>query len=95
MKQADVSQVSVENVHQYSVIAESVEYVILALTRYKIVERLYLKRSNEPNTRLRYELTELYTCILRFLINAQRFYGKSAARKPFFQIICRKPTVSG
>ena len=90
-----MSQVSVENVHQYSVIAEGVEYVVLALTRYKIVERLYLKRSNESTTRLRNELTELYTCILRFLIKAQRFYGKSAARKPFFQIVFWEPTGSG
>ena len=90
-----MSQVSVENVHQYSVIAEGVEYITLALTRYKIVERVYLTRSNESATPLKNELTELYTCILRFLIKAQRFYGKSTARKPFLQILLQKPTGSG
>ena len=52
MKHADVAQVSVENVNQYSVVAEGVEYVTLALMRYNIVERLYLKRSNESITLL-------------------------------------------
>ena len=87
MKQADVAQVSVENVHQYLVIAEGVEYVTLALTHHKIVERLYLKRSNQSTTALRNGLTELYTFILRFLIKAQRFYEKSTARKPCLQIV--------
>ena len=77
-----MAQVSVESVNQYSVIAEGVEYITLALTRYNIVERLYLRRSNESTTCLRNGLTELYTCILRFLIIAQRFYERSTARKP-------------
>ena len=78
-----MAQVSVENVHQYSIIAEGVEYITLALTRYKIVERLYFRRSNESTTCLRNGLTELYNCILRFLIKAQRFYEKRTARKSY------------
>ena len=93
--QADVTQVSVENVHQYSVIAEGVERVTLALTHYKIVERLYLERSNESTTALRIGLTELYTCILRFLIKAQRFYERSTARKPCLLIGFQQPMRSG
>ena len=72
---------------QYSVIAEGVEHITLALTQCKIVERLYLKRSNESTTHLRNGLTELYTFILQFLIKAQRFYEKSTARKPYLQIL--------
>ena len=90
-----MAQVSVENVHQYSVIAEGVEYITLALTRYKIVERLFLKRSNESTTPLRNDLTELYTRILGFLIKAQRFYEKSTARKPYLQIDFQEPMGSG
>ena len=82
-----MAQVSVENVNQYSIIAEGVEYVTLALTRYNIVERLYLKRSNESTALLRDHLTELYTCILPFLIKARQFYDKSTARKPYLQIV--------
>ena len=88
-------QVSVENVHQYSVIAEGVEHVTWALTRYKIMERLYLKRRNESTTALTNSLTELYTCILRFLIKAQRFYEKGTARKPCLQITIRETMGSG
>ena len=90
-----MAQVSVENVNQYSVIAEGVEYVTLALTRYNIVERLYLRRRNESTTCLRNSLTELYTCILQFLIKAQRFYEKNTARKPYLQILFREPMGSG
>lgn len=90
-----MAQVSVENVHQYSIIAEGVEYVTLALTRYKIVERLYLKGSNESTTPLWNSLTELYTCILRFLIKAQRYYDKSTARKPYLQITFEELMSSG
>ena len=90
-----MAQVSIENVHQYSVIAKGVEYVTFALTRYKIVERLYLKRSNGSTAALRNGLTELYTCILRFLIKAQRFYEKSTARKPCLQIVFQVPMGSG
>ncbi len=80
-----------ENVQQYSVIAEGVEQITLALAHYKVVERLYLKRSNESTTHLKNSLTGLYTLILQFLMKAQRFYTKSTARKPYLHIVFQKP----
>ena len=95
LKRADAAQVSVQNVQQYLIIAEDVEHVTWALTHYNIVERLHLKGNNELTIRLRNSLTELYTCILKFLIKAQGFYEKSTALKLSLQNVLREPAGKG
>ena len=85
-----MKQVSVQNVQQYSIIAEGIEHITLALTHYTIVERLYLRRSNESTVQLRNNLTKLYACILKFLIKSQRFYEKGTALKSSLHYVLGK-----
>ena len=88
-------QVSVQNVQQYSVIAEGIEHITLALAHYTIVERLYLRRSNESTIQLRNGLTKFYACILKFLTKSQRFYQKGTVLKLFVHYVFRKPAGKG
>ena len=68
---------SVANVQQYTVILEGLEIVAHMITKYRIVESLYLDHGAQLTDQLRSGIVELYTLLLSFLCKARRFYEKA------------------
>ena len=75
------SQVSVQDINQYAVVVEGVEKVASIVTRYRIVERLYLVKQHSATTQLKEHITDLYMLVLKFLVKAEEFYlGNTASQ---------------
>ncbi len=72
-------QVSIQDINQYALVVEGAEKLANIITRYHIVERLYLVKEYEATTQLKDHITDLYTLALKFLIKAKRFYLKNTA----------------
>lgn len=64
-------------------LAEGLEIVTKVVAQYKIVEKLYLQRASEGTFELQSSIVDVYTLVLKFLIQAQKFYSKNTAERIF------------
>ena len=76
-------KVSIQDVQQYTVVAEGLEVVANVVAQYNIIERLYLRRRGEGTTELKSSIVDLYALVLEFLIRAQHFYSKNTVERGF------------
>ena len=72
-------QVFVQDNDQYALVVEGAEKVAYIVTRYRIVERLYLAKQYEATAQLQNHITDLYVVALKFLVKAKNFYSKNTA----------------
>ena len=70
---------SIQDFKQYALVVEGAEKVANIVTRYRIVERLYLVKQHEAASQLEKHITELYTLVLKFLVKAEKFYQRNTA----------------
>ena len=61
----------------FGVMAEGIELVSNLITRYTIVECLYLRKPSMAKSQLTQALLEVYSAVLVYLSNAKRFYERS------------------
>ncbi|KAI4715649.1 hypothetical protein E4T48_08189 [Aureobasidium sp. EXF-10727] len=61
--------------------AEGIDLVSALITRYAVVESLYLLEDSSLKGQLTDSITKLYTAILRYLGIANAYYNKSTARR--------------
>ncbi|KEQ98560.1 hypothetical protein AUEXF2481DRAFT_37080 [Aureobasidium subglaciale EXF-2481] len=57
--------------------AEGLEFVSTMISRYQLVEKMYLSDESENKDKLKDEIVKLYVAILRYLGIANSYYGKS------------------
>jgi len=60
--------------------ADGIEFVSGLITRYEIVEKLYLRIPSEIGAQLTKDMVLLYTAILKYLAEARTYYEKGTAR---------------
>jgi hypothetical protein len=72
-------QVAVNDTETFGAMAEGVEFVSNLITRYMIVEQLYLQKFSTAKDQLIQAITKLYAAVLKYLSNANRFYGRNSA----------------
>ena len=61
--------------------AEGIELVSKLITRYAVIESLYLSVDSSLAEHLVEAIVTLYTAILRYLIQAQKYYQKRTSSK--------------
>lgn len=74
-------QASVQDINQYALVIEGAETVANIVTRYRIVERLYLVKQHEITNQLEEHITDLYALVLKFLVKAKKFYLRNTTSK--------------
>lgn len=72
-------QVAVNDTQTFGAMAEGVEFVSNLITRYTIVEQLYLQNPSTAKDQLIKAITKLYAAVLKYLSKANRFYGRKSA----------------
>lgn len=72
-------QVAVQEDTQYGLVVEGAEKVANIVTRYRIIERLYLAKQYEATIQLQDHITDLYVVALKFLVKAKKFYLMNTA----------------
>jgi hypothetical protein len=78
--------VAVEDAQTFGTMAEGIERVAMLVTRYEILERMYLDGRLNDEVGFEPALINLYASILRFECTAIRYYGKSTASKDTIQL---------
>jgi hypothetical protein len=58
---------------------EGLEIISRVVTRYGLVEILYMKGTSDAQKQLREQLIVLYAAVLRYLCKARRFYSHNTA----------------
>ncbi|KAI5198844.1 hypothetical protein E4T38_07324 [Aureobasidium subglaciale] len=61
--------------------AEGLEFVSTMISRYQLVEKMYLSDESENKDKLKDEIVKLYVAILRYLGIANSYYGKSKYKR--------------
>jgi hypothetical protein len=56
--------------------AEGVEFVSNLITRYAIIEKMYLQHNSEARMHLAATVVQLYAAVLTYLGRAGRYYGR-------------------
>jgi hypothetical protein len=69
--------VAVNDSQTFQAMLEGVELVSEIITRYTIVEKLYLQRDSSVKDRLTLAILKLYTEVLVYLSKAEKYYQKS------------------
>jgi hypothetical protein len=72
-------QVAVNDTETFGAMAEGVEFVSNLITRYTIVEQLYLQKLSTAKDQLIKAITKLYAAVLKYLSKANRFYRRNSA----------------
>lgn len=72
-------QVAVNDTQTFGAMAEGVEFISNLITRYAIVEQLYLQKPLTAKDQLIKAITKLYAAVLKYLSKANRFYGRNSA----------------
>ncbi len=73
---------------QYAIALEGLETVSNLITRYEIMQKLYLDEENQARDLLKSSIVILYNNILVFLCKARRYYSTSTASTSFrFSVI--------
>ena len=72
-------QIVVNDAQTFGAMAEGVEFISNLITRYAIVEQLYLQRVSIAKDQLIKAITKLYAAVLKYLSKANRYYGQNSA----------------
>ena len=67
------------DVQTFNATTESIEHVSSLITRYAMIEELYLRVSSAATEHLAESLVYLYTAILQYLLRARRYYARNTA----------------
>jgi hypothetical protein len=70
-------QIAVNDSMSFQAMAEGIELISTMITRYAVVESLYLLEESSLKSQLTSGITKLYVCILRYLSGAKTYYNKS------------------
>ena len=76
-------QVVVNDIQTFGAMAEGVEFVSNLITRYGIIEQLYLQRLSATKDQLSEAIIKLYAAVLKYLSKAIHFYGRNSAGESF------------
>ena len=68
---------------QYAIVLEGLETVSNLITRYEIMQKLYLEEETQTKDLLQSSIVALYNKILIFLCKAHRHYSRSTASMCF------------
>lgn len=68
---------------QYAIVLEGLEMVSNLITRYEIMQKLYLEEETQAKDLLHSSIVTLYNRILIFLCKAHRHYTRSTASMSF------------
>ncbi|THY87126.1 hypothetical protein D6C92_08177 [Aureobasidium pullulans] len=74
-------QLSLNDVKEFDAMIEGLETVSRVVTRYGLVEILYLKGTSDAQKQLKEQLTNLYATVLRYLCRARKYYSYSTAAR--------------
>ena len=83
IKFVDSRQMAVNDKRAFGETIENLEAVSNLITRYAILEALYLQRESEASDKLEDMIIRLYAEILTFLAKARKFFQSSAKSKRF------------
>jgi hypothetical protein len=70
-------QAGFNDVNVFGHVAENVESISGLITRYTIIEMLYLREDSEATQQLRESITTLYAAILLYLAKAKAYFSGS------------------
>ncbi|KAG9563175.1 hypothetical protein KCU71_g8184, partial [Aureobasidium melanogenum] len=73
--------IAVNDSMSFQAMAEGIELVSAMITRYAVVESLYLLEESSLKAQLTSGITKLYVSILRYLSSAKTYYNKSTGRR--------------
>ncbi|MCJ1378529.1 hypothetical protein MMC17_001628 [Xylographa soralifera] len=82
-----VLQASVNDSQTFGAMAEGIELVSNLITRYTIVECLYLRKPSMAKSQLTQALLEVYSAVLVYLSKAKRFYERSTPGRIAISVI--------
>jgi len=84
-------QVAINDQQNRSSLADGMEHVAGLITRYAIVERIYLQISCEASEKLKNDIVSLYAATLQYLAKARKYYGKgrTGIAKQYADAICK------
>ncbi|KAH0171452.1 hypothetical protein KCU67_g2167, partial [Aureobasidium melanogenum] len=74
-------QMAVNDSMSFQAMAGGIELVSAMITRYAVVESLYLLEESSLKAQLTSGITKLYVSILRYLSGAKTYYNKSTSRR--------------
>jgi N-terminal domain of NWD NACHT-NTPase len=69
-------QVAINDAESFGAMAEGVEFVSKSITRYELIERLYLEKDSMAKVDLRRAVIAQHAAILQYLSKAVRFYSR-------------------
>ena len=72
---------------QYTIVLEGLEKVSNLITRYDIMQKLYLEEETQAKDLLKSSIVALYKKILFFLCKAHRHYSRSTASMSFRSLV--------
>lgn len=72
-------QVAINDTETFGAMAEGVEFVSNLITRYTIIEQLYLQNLSTAKDQLMKAITKLYAAVLKYLSKADHFYRRTSA----------------
>jgi hypothetical protein len=72
-------QVAVNDAQTFGAMAEGVEFISNRITRYAIIEELYMRQDSTARHHLKQAIIKLYTAILQYLFKAKHYYERSTA----------------
>jgi hypothetical protein len=70
-------QIAVNDSSSFQDMAEGIDLVSAMITRYAVVESLYLLEDSSLKAQLTDGITKLYVAILKYLVIAKTYYDKS------------------
>jgi hypothetical protein len=76
-------QITVNDSQTFGAMAQGVEFVSNLITRYAIIEHLYLQRPSAAGHQLIQAIIKLYAAVLKYLLKARRFYDQNFASEYF------------
>ncbi|THY03737.1 hypothetical protein D6D02_08094 [Aureobasidium pullulans] len=74
-------QLSINDAKTFDAMIEGLEIISRVVTRYGLVEILYMKGTSDAQKQLREQLIVLYAAVLRYLCKARRFYSHNTAAR--------------
>jgi len=73
----DSVQAAISDIQTNGAILDGLEFVFNLLARYEIIEQLYLQRPSDVQKPLSSAIILLYTAVLEFLLEGERYYNSN------------------
>jgi hypothetical protein len=75
-------KVTVNDCETFGAMAEGVEFVSNLITRYAIIEKIYLQHNSEARLQLTAAVVQLYAAVLTYLGRAGPYYARRTGGMP-------------